>query len=95
MQFAGKRNLLRPVVPDTFQKYCYAFHTSPFTLFSDVKQGLMKSSSKQLRGGAELTNSQKITLGLLTFGSLLSAAKYALFQLGEFWHFVHAWWINL
>jgi len=55
----------------------------------------MKSSSKQLRGGAELTNSQKITLGLLTFGSLLSAAKYALFQLGEFWHFVHAWWINL
>jgi hypothetical protein len=72
---------------------CYHFVSSPFTLFSEVKQIAMRA--KQVQAKLELTTTQKLTLGLLTFGSLLSALKYALFQLGEFWHFLNAWWINL
>jgi hypothetical protein len=55
----------------------------------------MRTNSKQVQAKLELTRTQKMTLGLLAFGSLLSALKYALFQLGEFWHFLEAWWINL
>jgi hypothetical protein len=51
--------------------------------------------AKQIPANTGLTRNQKFTLGLLAFGSTLSALKYALFQLAEFWHFTKNWWVNL